>query len=64
MNAMNGTHRSGIGHPDPAARGRPRRPMRALLVILALMCSAIYAADGAGPLVAGAGLGWADRASP
>lgn len=51
---MDGTHRSEICHPDPAAR-RPRRPMRALLVILALTCSAIYAADRVGPLVAETG---------
>ena len=58
---MDGTHRSDIERLGPAARGRPRRPMRAVLVILALTCSAIYAADRAGPFVAGAGRGWADH---
>lgn len=61
---MDGTHRSDIERLGPAARGRPRRPMRALLVVLALTCSAIYAADRAGSLMAGAGHGWAGHGRP
>ena len=55
---MDGTHRSDIHSPDPAGWKRPRRPMRPLLVVLALTCSAIYAADRAAPVVAGIGQGW------
>ena len=55
---MDGAHRSDIHSPAPAARGRPRKPMRPLLVVLVLTCSAIYAADRAAPFVAGIGQGW------
>lgn len=58
MDSMNWNDRaSRFDGDDPdEPRERPRHPMAALLVILALTCTAIFAADRSGPFLASIGI--------